>query len=329
MSFALWTYPGADSFSAIADAQFVPVNRLPEEGAFVLKPFRSSPFYILQAKKEEIADPVKWLAEQPWRLPDSKAIHSTKKADFIRGVSKAIAEIKSDSELRKVVLSRVEEMDFVFEGEIIRRLKEAYPQAFVALVHDERLGSWLMASPELFLSRAADTFTSFSLAGTGYHEHQLGSKEEEEQNFVTRFIRTTFNQILGDARIAGRERRQSGPVHHWLNKVSAETPASSEEVEELLENLHPTPAVGGWPKASALEYISGVEGYPRELYTGYLGYYSSKNNFSFYVNLRCAQLFSDSSLLYAGAGITAESEAEKEWTETELKMKALTKYFGR
>jgi isochorismate synthase len=92
---------------------------------------------------------------------------------------------------------------------------------------------------------------------------------------------------------------------------------------ELLLKLHPTPAVGGIPKNASLEFIKANEGYDREFYSGFLGPMDPKKGSRLYVNLRCLQLLEKDALLYAGAGITAGSNPESEWDETEHKLRTL------
>jgi isochorismate synthase len=92
--------------------------------------------------------------------------------------------------------------------------------------------------------------------------------------------------------------------------------------------LHPTPAVCGLPKNEALSFILEHEIHNREFYSGFLGPVNmtsgrGRNSSSLYVNLRCMKLRENTAILYAGCGITVESEPEKEWQETELKANTL------
>jgi isochorismate synthase len=86
--------------------------------------------------------------------------------------------------------------------------------------------------------------------------------------------------------------------------------------------LHPTPAVGGFPKLNAINFINENEGYNREYYSGYLGEINYNDNFAtdLYVNLRCMQIQKNNdnfqAHLYTGCGITKDSIPEKEWFET-------------
>jgi isochorismate synthase len=91
----------------------------------------------------------------------------------------------------------------------------------------------------------------------------------------------------------------------------------------MLKLLHPTSAVCGMPLESAREFLRANEGYDRQFYTGYLGPVNVKGESHLFVNLRCMQLFSKKAILYAGAGVTIDSDAEKEWEETEMKLDTL------
>jgi isochorismate synthase len=91
----------------------------------------------------------------------------------------------------------------------------------------------------------------------------------------------------------------------------------------MLKLLHPTSAVCGMPLEASIQFLKEQEGYQREFYSGYLGPVNYQNESSIFVNLRCLQLLEGKARLYAGAGVTVDSVPEKEWEETEMKMKSL------
>ena len=92
------------------------------------------------------------------------------------------------------------------------------------------------------------------------------------------------------------------------------------QLSELIHSLHPTPAVCGIPLESSRNYILKNEGYNRDFYAGYIGLETPDFD-KYFVNLRCARLYNNGALLFVGGGITAQSNPQKEWTETELKAK--------
>ena len=82
------------------------------------------------------------------------------------------------------------------------------------------------------------------------------------------------------------------------------------------------------PRAEALNFLLEYELLDRSLYTGYWGPVNISAKLAFYVNLRCVMLYEESALFFAGAGITAESDPDSEFRETELKMNSLAAYFN-
>ena len=95
----------------------------------------------------------------------------------------------------------------------------------------------------------------------------------------------------------------------------------------MLEMLHPTSAVCGMPKDEAMKFVLEIEDFPRELYSGYLGPVNFDGETHIFVNLRCAKITESEVSFYAGAGITEDSNPEKEYLETELKMQSLEACF--
>jgi isochorismate synthase len=91
---------------------------------------------------------------------------------------------------------------------------------------------------------------------------------------------------------------------------------------EFLKELNPTPAVCGLPKQEAALFLQEHEGFERRFYSGFTGVID-KTSTHLFVNLRCMELMKTETILYAGAGITSDSIAEKEWQETERKMQTL------
>jgi isochorismate synthase len=91
----------------------------------------------------------------------------------------------------------------------------------------------------------------------------------------------------------------------------------------LLKKLHPTPAVGGIPVEEGMRFLAKHENLDRAYYTGFLGPVMGEDQMDLFVNLRCAQMIPKALVLYVGAGITQDSDPEKEWVETHNKSKTL------
>ena len=88
---------------------------------------------------------------------------------------------------------------------------------------------------------------------------------------------------------------------------------------DLIEKLHPTPAVCGVPITKAQTFIHEHEGYERKYYTGFLGEYGINDTTDLFVNLRCMEINEKAINIYVGCGITAESNPTNEYIETENK----------
>ena len=107
-------------------------------------------------------------------------------------------------------------------------------------------------------------------------------------------------------------------IEHLCTKVSARASDSS-SFKRVLEALHPTPALCGYPVGFALEAIGRAEAHCRSCYGGYISVGDAA-----YVNLRCARIYSDGSCcLFAGGGIMPDSDPDDEWAETERKASSL------
>jgi len=91
----------------------------------------------------------------------------------------------------------------------------------------------------------------------------------------------------------------------------------------MLKLLHPTSAVCGMPHGPAMDFLQKNEGYDREFYSGFLGPVNFDEESKLFVNLRCIQLFEKSARIYAGAGVTADSDPTKEAEEVEMKIQTL------
>jgi menaquinone-specific isochorismate synthase len=116
--------------------------------------------------------------------------------------------------------------------------------------------------------------------------------------------------------------RRLANVQHLHTPVTATLPDSA-QLLDVLAALHPTPAVGGSPRDPAVACIRELEGFPRGLYAGALGWLNARGGGEFFVGIRSALIEGTRARVYSGAGIVAGSTPEKEFAETELKFRAM------
>ena len=215
-------------------------------------------------------------------------------------------------------------------------LSEKYPRAFVSLVSVPGVGTWLGATPEVLAEVTADgMFHTMALAATQPITAEVTprtaiwrQKEIEEQALVARYIVNCFKQL----RL--REYHETGPrtvIAGQLLHLRTDFEVNLKQVPfpslgtDMLRLLHPTSAVGGMPKTAALDFLQAHEGYDRAYYSGFLGPVNvvAAGVAHLYVNLRCLQVRTTEAILYAGTGLTVDSDPAREWQETELKLQTI------
>ena len=259
----------------------------------------------------------------------------TTKEAYIHAVKEGIKEIQAGKFL-KIVPSKVKIIPTdnpISLGRSFLNACKNYKNAFVNLSYTEDSGVWLGASPETLIENTKEgQFKTVALAGTQASSTKAISdiawtqKEIEEQAYVSRYIIDCFKKIrLREYIEIGPKTIQAGNLFHLKTVFTVNTQEVNfpELASVMLKLLHPTSAVCGMPKAPSLEFLSNYEKHDRAYFSGYLGPVNIEQNTHLFVNLRCCQIFAEEIHFYAGAGITEDSDPEKEWLETEMKCKVL------
>lgn len=261
---------------------------------------------------------------------------STDRTKFEQIVQKGIQKIEAGV-FEKIVPSRTKSINLPdsFDAvEAFQKLCNAYSNAMVSFISIPTIGTWLGATPELLVAVENKThFKTVALAGTKVFEEGTNlknvawtQKEIEEQALVSRYIINNFKKIrLREFEEHGPKTVVAGNLMHLKTEFSVDmiTTNFPQLGSVMLDLLHPTSAVCGMPLESSLEFLQQHEGYDREFYSGYLGPVNVDNNVNIFVNLRCMQLFEGQAIVYAGAGVTVDSEPAHEWEETEMKLNTL------
>lgn len=241
----------------------------------------------------------------------------------------------------KVVLSREEVVDLAdFDLKVIfNKLLLKYPSAFTYIWYHPKVGLWIGASPETLIIARGAKFRTMALAGTKSfsekNETVWGEKEVKEQQIVTDHI---VNELSGmEIKVGFPYDKNAGNLVHICTDINGEL-KEDQDLNTLINSLHPTAAVCGLPKDKAVAFISAHEDYDRGFYTGFLGEINVKSarksnadpdelpETNLFVNLRCMQIFSGpnpTAKLYVGGGITDGSEPASEWEETVAKSQVM------
>lgn len=233
------------------------------------------------------------------------------------------------NQLKKMVLSRKKLLmycDVTLEGKVdlnksFLKFCENYPNAFCYLF-DKNNETWMGGFSEILgkFDKATNSFETMSLAGTLPLDEDWTEKEIEEQKAVTDYIQQTLKRYSTNLKTSSTEDLISGNIKHLKTDFSAEI--VPEMLDKIISELHPTPAVCGFPKDLCLQGIRSIEHFNRELYAGYIRV-ETEETIYYFVNLRCASFYKNYAILSVGGGITPKSDPEKEWQETELKSLAI------
>ena len=226
----------------------------------------------------------------------------------------------------KIVVSRKKEIIGNIDLKaIFKVLVEQYSNSFVYYFE---LGGvvYMGATPEELLKSNQGLCSSVSLAGTmlsstGTNIDIWGAKEKKEQQIVTDYLESKYSKFCSNVTVSERTIKNNGPICHLHNTISGRL-KTGKEVNAFLDELHPTPAVCGFPKIESKKWILKNESYDRGFYTGYIGLIEKASS-NYYVNLRCLRSKEEITELFVGGGITKDSVVENEFEETEQKLNVL------
>lgn len=241
-------------------------------------------------------------------------------------------------EAQKVVLARevlARGDGVVSAGAVVRGLRAAYPSCFTYLITGADGTAFAGASPELLIRRSGNHAYSQPMAGSvargasDADDERLArllresKKDASEHSVVSQFVVDALRPFARSVRADAPQVVRFTNIQHLATSVRAELREPAADALELAAALHPTPAVGGWPRAAADALIDELESMERGWYAGAVGWIDGRGDGEFAIALRCGLLWEDGARLYAGVGVMPDSDAGRELEETELKFKAL------
>jgi len=202
------------------------------------------------------------------------------------------------------------------------------PKALCALFATHEYGIWMVISPEVLVDydNAARNLRTMSLAGTRPADTPgaWDDKNRNEQAIVTDYISNKLAAMdIRHVRTTTATLR-SNNVEHLCTTFTAHICPGGEDAGNIIDTMQPTPAVCGYPVDHAVRDISAIERHERRLYSGCYGVDYGNGRLLAHVTLRCAHLDNKRYAVYAGGGITSQSNPSDEWLETSLKAAPLT-----
>ena len=331
-NFVLFRYPHETDIHLLAADSLVKLDKiqLKDITGFVLRPFdTTAPPILIPDEHKKINPSEDTLQSLKFHFLEESPYNSTSKEEYTHYVDACVSAI-TKGEFDKVVPAklRLTEKD-VNPLDSFQNACDAYPNSFISLSSTEVTGTWMGATPEVLLTiDQENTINTVALAGTQESNGKLPSeavwtqKEIEEQALVSRYIINCFKKIrLREFEEIGPKTIKAGNLLHLKTayKIKGDELDYEDLGSTLLDLLHPTSAVCGMPKEAATAFIKKHEQFNRELYAGFIGPVNYQQRTAFFVNLRCIKIGKGFLHFYAGAGVTEDSIAEREWIETEKK----------
>ncbi|WP_269225177.1 chorismate-binding protein [Flavobacterium eburneipallidum] len=321
LPFVLYKKPNSDIVSGLFQQNdtLFEVNNFNEKG-FVFASFDGNKTFLIPENQSETINAVFQKKEILVSEKESDFPNELEKNNFKNLVSKGIQAIENN-EFKKVVISRKEILNLV-DFDVIttfEKLANLYPTTFVYCFYHPKVGIWLGATPEQLLKADTINFQTIALAGTqkdkGSNEVFWANKEQEEQKIVTDYIVEKLKNVASEVLVSEPYSIKAGSIWHIKTDISG-TLNSSSSLQQVIQLLHPTPAVCGLPKDKSKAFIMENENYNRTFYTGFLGELNIENKTDLFVNLRCMEIENCQAYLFMGCGITKDSVPEKEWEES-------------
>jgi menaquinone-specific isochorismate synthase len=235
-------------------------------------------------------------------------------------------------ELRKVVLATALRADLespVDAKDLLERLRQRYSECFRFLAEPTDDAAFLGATPERLATLRGDTVETQALAGsvsrgeTPAEDAKLAERLREsdklrhEQGVVVDTIARRL-EAFGDVAVGDRGVRRLSNIQHLDTPIEARV-GEDTHVLDVVETLHPTPAVNGLPPAAALDAIRETETFNRGWYAAPVGWFDAAGDGTFGVGLRSAVASGDAVTMFGGNGIVADSDPAAEWEEVQLK----------
>ncbi len=335
LPFVCYCKPNSDTIISLLQKNDTLVPWNSSEIGFVFVSFDNEKRYIIPENQSDILYEKLQVTDFIYPKHRDFAVDELKKEHFENLVAKAVFEIEAGT-FEKVVLSRKEVIalhDFDLEA-VFSKLVNNYQSAFNYCFYHPKLGLWMGASPEQFLKIEENKISTIALAGTqsisGYQNIEWETKEINEQKIVADFIVKSLSLFSNSVTISKPYNFKAGALIHIRTDIQALIENQS-DLEKIIDIMHPTPAVCGFPKDVSRKFILKEEGYDREFYAGFLGEWNkdfqtfTKGNSDLFVNLRCMKIHEKYAELYIGCGINKGSIPEKEFVETFNKSQTMKK----
>jgi aminodeoxychorismate synthase component I len=268
--------------------------------------------------------------------PDATAWTATTREKYRLGFDR-IRQAIAGGEIYQANLSRRAVFEFGEEAaDAYARLREVQPVPYGAFL-DFGGFALLSNSPECFLTRSGDRVLTRPIKGTRPRRSDArrdaaeaaalrnDPKEMAEHLMIVDLERSDLGRVARTGSVEVGELavvESFATVHHMVTDVTA-TVRDGIDLRALLWATFPGGSITGAPKIRAMQILAEVEGAERGPYTGAIGFFNGGEEFELSIAIRTAVASGGRILYSTGGGIVADSDPDREWDETELKLQAL------
>ncbi|HEX7057659.1 MAG TPA: isochorismate synthase [Bacilli bacterium] len=268
--------------------------------------------------------------------PDTLAIEETPAAEWMQSVQSLTKEIQA-GQLEKAVLARelrVTSTRPFAAAEVLDKLREEQPQSYL-FAYESGADCFVGASPERLVKREGNTLFTACLAGsskrgkTAAEDDRLGAqllqdkKNLREHHLVVQMIYDAMAQVCTRVEAIDEPKiYKLRDIQHLYTPITGLARQNS-TILSVVAKLHPTPALGGFPREIALAKIREYERLDRGWYGAPIGWLDAAGDGEFAVAIRSALLQGTRASLFAGCGIVGDSDPESEYQETQLKFQPM------
>lgn len=254
-------------------------------------------------------------------------------SEWTNSVNEA-TELIRQNEFEKIVLARkinLELKSSITPTFLLNRLRRQYPNCYSFLIKFPDSNTFIGCSPERLVSFHNKYLRTDALAGSikrgssatedvVFEEQLLNSKKDNnEHQFVTKAIVERLRKVSNNIERGEKPTiKKLSNVQHLYTPIRAWIDEQTDRLD-ILNTLHPTPAVGGYPWKKAKHYIKSLENFDRGWYAGPVGWLNLKGSGEFAVSIRSGLINENKAEFFAGCGIVKNSDPKSEWEETNLK----------
>lgn len=263
------------------------------------------------------------------------------KSGWDKNLSEAFASF-ADGEYQKIVMARRSQFEFekkLNPQTVLNLMSHNTPNCFNFCFQFNESHSFVGASPERLYYRKRNQVECEAVAGTrsrGENDDKrieaellASEKDVREHRYVVNSIKEALSDLTSNGELKREHKVEVVRLSRLMHLISRFKLAVKDGVGDfdLLNNLHPTAAVGGYPQKKTLYKINEIEKFDRGWYAAPVGW-MSKERSEFAVAIRSGLICDNNIYLFSGAGIVDGSRSDDEWDEIENKISNFLKAFG-